>query len=107
MAVLSGSRFALDARVAAVALVLVLATGSMPMTCGWVVADSQCATMADICHPAQSMNVSHAPLLAPAPQLFSLNDASRDLVLTIDDSYDAMAGRLGKGPDLPPPNALA
>ena len=106
MAVLSAKRCALDTRVAIVALAFVLAAVSMPMMSGWVVADSHCAITMDICHPAQSIEVSHAPLFAPAPQLFSMTDNSRDAVLAIDDAYRATAGRLGDAPDLPPPKTL-
>jgi hypothetical protein len=60
----------------------------------------------DICHPAQSIDLSHAPLFAPAPQLFSLSDVAREAVLAIDDAYRARAGRLGETPDLPPPKIL-
>jgi hypothetical protein len=107
VAVLSASRFTLDTRTAALALAFVLATVSMPMMSGWVVADSHCAITMDICHSAQSIYVSHAPLFAPAPQVFSLSDASRAAVLAIDDAYRACAGRLGEAPDLPPPKTLA
>jgi hypothetical protein len=107
VAVLSGNRLALDTRIAAVAVVFVLATVSTPMLCGWVVADSHCAITMDICHPAQSIDVGHAILFAPTPQLFSLHDVSRDAVLAIDDAYHAMVGRLGEAPDLPPPKTLA
>ena len=104
---MSGNHTAPESRIAAVALVLVLATVSMPMRCGWVVADPHCAITMDICHPAQSVDVSHAALFAPAPQIFSLRDGARDAVLAIDDAYRAMAGRLGEAPDLPPPKTLA
>ena len=106
MAVLSVDRFALDTRIGAVALGLVLAIVSMPMMSGWVIPDSHCAFTMDICHPAQSIEVSHAPLFAPAPQPFSMTDNSRDAVLAIDDAYRATAGRLGDAPDLPPPKTL-
>jgi hypothetical protein len=74
---------------------------------GWVIADSHCTITMDICHPAQSIQVSHAPLFAPAPPVFSLSDASRDAVLAIDDAYRARTGRLGEAPNLPPPRTLA
>jgi len=104
---LRSRRFALDTRVAAVALALILAMVSAPMICGWVVADSHCTITMDICHAAQSVDVSQAPLMAPAPRLFSMRDGSRDAVLAIDDCYQAMAGRLGEAPDPPPPKTHA
>jgi hypothetical protein len=107
VAVLSGNRFPLDTRIAAVALAFVLATVSIPMMSGWVVADSHCAITMDICHPAQSLDISHAPLFASAPPLFLMTDASCAAILAIDDVYRAMAGRLGEAPDLPPPKTLA
>jgi hypothetical protein len=106
VAVLSGNRFALDTRIATIALALILATVSMPMVCGWVVGDAHCAISMDICHPAQSIDVSHAPLFAPMPHLHFVSEASRDAVLAIDDAYLAMAGRLGEAPDPPPPKSL-
>jgi hypothetical protein len=105
VAILSGNRLGLDTRLATVALALVLAAVSMPM-CGWVVADSHCAIAMDICHPAQSIDIGHASLFAPAPQLLSITEASRDTVLAIDDAYCATADRLGEAPDLPPPKTL-
>jgi hypothetical protein len=106
VAVLSGNRFALDTRIATIALALVLAVVSMPTVCGWVVGDAHCAISMDICHPAQSIDVSHAPLFAPVPHLYLVSEASRDAVLAIDDAYRAMAGRLGEAPDPPPPKTL-
>jgi hypothetical protein len=105
--VLSGNRIALDTRIASVALALVVAIVSTPMMVGgWVLADAHCAITMDICHPAQSIDVSHAPLLAPAPHLFPMSEASRDGVLAVADAYRARAGRLGEAPDLPPPKTL-
>ena len=106
MAVLSGYRFALDTRIATVALAFVIAMVGMPLVSGWVIADSHCAITMDICHPAQSADVGNAPLLAPVPQLFSRADIPRT-VLAIGDMYRAIAGRLGEAPDLPPPETLA
>jgi len=107
VAVLIASRFALDTRIATVALALILAIVSFPLMCGWVVADSHRAITMDICHAAQAVDVSSAPLFAPAPRLFAMNEASREAVFAIRDSYYTMAGRLGEAPDLPPPKTLA
>ena len=107
MAVLSGSRFAPDTRIATIALAFVLAIVSLPIPSGWVVTDSHCAITMDICHPAQSIDISHAPLFVPAPLLSSKIDASPEVVIAIDDAYTAIAGRLGEAPDPPPPKALA
>ena len=104
---MSPSRFALDTRIATVALALVLAMVSMPMVCGSVAVDSHCAFTMDICHPAQSADLNSAALFAPAPRLFSMDDGWRDTVLAIDDPYASLAGRLGEAPALPPPRTLA
>jgi hypothetical protein len=101
------SRFALDTRIATVVLAMVLAVVSMPIMCGWVVTDARAAITMDICHPAQSIDVSHAALFAPAPPLLSIDDGSRDAVLAIGDSSDPVAGRLGEAPELPPPETRA
>jgi hypothetical protein len=103
---LNRSRFAIDTRIAAMALAMILATVSMPMMTGWAIADSHSALTMDICHPAQWIDVSHAPPFAPAPHLFSMNDVAHDAVHAIDDAYLAMAGRLGEAPDPPPPETL-
>ncbi len=107
MAVLKTARFALDTRIATVALALVLAMVSMPMVCGSLVVDAHCAVTMDICHPAQSADVSNAALFAPAPRLFSMNDGWGDAGRAIADAYDSLAGRLGEAPALPPPETLA
>lgn len=104
---MNGSRVALDTRIATVALALVLAMVGMPIMSGWVLADARCAITMDICHPAQSIDVTHTPLLAAGPKPFSMNKASRDAVRSIDYGYRAMSGRLAEAPDLPPPKALA
>ena len=104
---MSRSHFALDTRIATVALAMVLAVVSTPIVCGLVVTDSHAAITTDICHPAQSIDVGSAPLFVPAPQLFSFNGVSRDATHAIHDFYDMMAGRLGEAPDLPPPKTLA
>jgi hypothetical protein len=106
MVVLSGSRIALDTRIAAVAMAIIFGMVTVPMVSGWVVADTHCTITMDICHPAQSIDVSHASLFAPAPQLFTITEASRAIVVALDDAYRAMAGRLGEAPDLPPPKTL-
>jgi hypothetical protein len=103
VAVLSTRRCAVDTRIATVALAAILALASMPMVCGWVVADSHYALSADICHPLQSLDVGSAPLPAKAPRLFSVSDTSRDAFVAIDDPDSMIAGRLGEAPDLPPP----
>jgi hypothetical protein len=107
VAVLSPARFALDTRIATLALALVLAMVSMPMVCGSIAVDSQCAITTDICHPAQAADAGTAVLFAPAPRLFSMPGASRDAVLAIADSYDSLAGRLGEAPAPPPPETRA
>jgi hypothetical protein len=106
MAVLSARRFALDTRIVTVTLALVLAVVSMPMACGWVVADTRSAIAMDICHPTQSLDVSSAPLLVPAPRLDSINYVFDGAVLKIDEAYRGIAGRLGEAPDSPPPETL-
>jgi hypothetical protein len=85
---------------------MVLASVSTPMVCGWMIVDSHCAITMDICHPAQSLDVSSAPLFAPAPRLFSMNAVSCEAIRAIDDGYRTMAGRLGEAPDSPPPEIL-
>jgi hypothetical protein len=80
---------------------------SMPVMSGWVIADAHCAVTMDICHPAQSADVGHAPLFAPAPQVFLIRDASREAVLAIDDGYRVSSSRLGEAPDSPPPKTRA
>jgi len=107
MALLSRSRFALDTRVATVALALILATVSLPLIGGWIVTDSQCALTMDICHPAQTIEVGLVTLFAPAPQSFFLLDAPREGILACDDCYRAQGDRLGDAPDPPPPKNLA
>jgi len=104
---LSGHRFAIDTRVASVALALVLAVVSMPILSGWIITDEHCSITMDICHSAQSADVGHAPLFAFAPRLLSLSEAPRNAVLAIDDDYRAMIGRLLEAPDLPPPKSFA
>jgi hypothetical protein len=105
--VLRANRFALDTRIATIALALVLAAVSMPMMCGWVVADSRCAITMDICHAAQSIEVSGAAWFVPAPQLFTLASPARDSLRVTDHFYQAIDGRLGEAPDPPPPKTLA
>jgi hypothetical protein len=107
VAVLSARHFALDTRIATVALALILATVTLPIVTGWVVTDSHCAFTMDICHPAQAVDISHAPLLAPAPQLFSKDLTAPDAVLAIYDGYRSMTSRLSEAPASPPPKALA
>jgi hypothetical protein len=72
-----------------------------------MIVDSHCAITLDICHPAQSIDVSSAPMFAPAPRLFSMGACSSEAILVIDDAYRTMAGRLGEAPDSPPPEMLA
>lgn len=100
-------RCALNTRIVPIAVALVLATVGMPMMCGWVVADSHCAVTMDICHPAQSMDVSGAAWLTPAPQLVALARPARDSLRATDHLYQAIEGRLGEAPDSPPPKTLA
>jgi len=107
VALLSRRRFALDTRIATVALAFVVAMVGMPMMSGWVIADSHCAITMDICHPAQTADVGHLPILAPTPQVLSMADLPRDEFLAIDDGYRAGAGRLCDAPDLPPPKVIA
>jgi hypothetical protein len=106
MAVLGANRGAIDTRVAIVALAFLLASVSMPVISGWVVADSHCAITMDICHPVQASDVSHAPLFAPAPQVVSMSEVSREAIIAIDDGYRVIAGRFGDAPDPPPPKTL-
>ena len=103
---MTGRRCALDTRIATIALALVLAAISLPTVSGWVVADSRCAITMDICHAAQAADVSHAPLLATAPQLFSMSYPSGDALRAIGDGYRANTGRLSEAPDPPPPKRL-
>jgi hypothetical protein len=98
--VLSHNRFALDLNNVGAALALVIAIVSMPMMCGWVIADSRCTLTMDICHPARSLDIGHAPLMAPAPLVLA---TTSDAVVSSVDGYRAMVGRLGDGPVLPPP----
>ena len=104
---MSASRYALDTRIATIALALVLAMVGMPLVGGSMVVDSHCAITMDICHPTQSADLNSAALFAPAPRLFSMNNRWRDAVLAIDDPYESLAGRLGEAPALPPPKTLA
>ncbi len=107
MAVLRASRFAPYTRIATIALAVVLAIVSMPIVCGWVVADAHSAITMEICHPTQSLDVSAAPLLVPSPRLDSIKYAFDGAVLKIDDAYRGIAGRLGEASDPPPPETLA
>ncbi|HLI80166.1 MAG TPA: hypothetical protein VKV03_09295 [Candidatus Binataceae bacterium] len=107
MAVLNARHFALDTRIATVALALILATVTLPIVTGWVAADSHCAFTTDICHPAQAVDLSHAPLLAPAPYLIEEHLIAPDAILAIRDGYRSMTSRLSEAPASPPPKALA
>lgn len=107
MAVLSARNFALDTRIAAAALALIVAMVTLPVVTGWVVTDAHCCFTMDFCHQAQVVDVSHAPLLAPGPQKFSRNSNAPDAMLATDDGYQSMTGRLGEAPASPPPKALA
>jgi hypothetical protein len=106
MAVLSSKRFALDTRIATVALAFAVAIVTMPMMCGLVITDAHCTITADICHPAQSVDAAPV-LLAPTPKLFSLPDILHDAALAHVGAYHSMVSRLGQAPDLPPPKARA
>ena len=107
MAVLSARHFALDTRIATVVLALIIATVTLPMVNGWVATDSHCSFTTDICHPAQAVDISHAPLLAPAPRLYLEHSIAPDAILAIHDRYRSMTNRLGEAPASPPPKALA
>ena len=107
MAVLSAQHFALDTRIATVALALILATVTLPIVTGWVASESHCCFSMDLCHPAQAVDVTHAPPLAPCPQKFSRNAAAPDAMLAIHDGYRSMTSRLNEAPASPPPKALA
>lgn len=102
-----GRRFALDARLTAFALALMIAIVGMPILNGWVVADSHCGITMDICHPAQATDIGHAPLLAPKAQPCAMNQAPREVFLAINDAYRESASRLCDTPDLPPPKTSA
>jgi len=80
---LNSSRVALDTRVAAAALALILAIVSMPTLTVWVVEETHCCISMDICHPAQAVDVVHGPLLAPAPARFAKLSTVRDAMLAI------------------------
>jgi hypothetical protein len=99
--------FRLDTRIATAALALVLAIVSLPILSGWVACDAQCAISLDICHPAQSVDASHAPLFGSPPQIFTLIGCSQAAIFATDAGNLAITDRHGDAPEPPPPEILA
>ena len=99
-------RFALDTRIATVALAFVLAMAALPTMSGWAIVDAHCAITMDICHTVPSTDVSHAGLLGLAPQLPAAT-YPRDSIRLNSDGCLSPISRDAERPDLPPPKFLA
>ena len=105
---MSARQFALDAKIATVALALVLAFLSLPVVSGWTAGvDSRCCLTTDICHPLQATDITRLSVFgSPASVLIRVafpriaEDASASI-------YRVMSDRLGDAPEAPPPKSLA
>jgi hypothetical protein len=95
-----------DSRIAAAELALVLALASLPIFGGWVACDGSCVITMDICHSAQSIDVSHAPRFVSPPQFFTTARFPAAAFHAIQNGYREMSGREADAPDPPPPEAL-
>ena len=101
------NRFALDTRIAAVLVALIVAVVSTPIVVGAIVKpQSHCCLTSDICHPVQVIDVSHAPLVASPPNISAMNEIPRDSALAASVLYRGMSDRLGDAPESPPPKPL-
>jgi hypothetical protein len=88
-------------------LAMLIAVAAVPVFYGVIATDGRCALTLDICHPAQSVSSSPAPVIAPPPIAAPGAGARFPLSESLDAFEFAIASRPADAPDPPPPKRAA